>query len=42
VCVTNDEATAYLEAIVQPGDMVLIKGSRSLHMEEIVNVLVRG
>ncbi|CAG0935098.1 UDP-N-acetylmuramoyl-tripeptide--D-alanyl-D-alanine ligase [Thermoflexales bacterium] len=41
-CATNDEATAYLEAIVQPGDMVLIKGSRSLHMEEIVNVLVRG
>jgi UDP-N-acetylmuramoyl-tripeptide--D-alanyl-D-alanine ligase len=42
ICDTNDEATAYLEAIVQPGDMVLIKGSRSLHMEDIVNTLVRG
>jgi UDP-N-acetylmuramoyl-tripeptide--D-alanyl-D-alanine ligase len=42
MCVANDEATAYLEAILQPGDMVLIKGSRSLHMEDIVNALVRG
>jgi UDP-N-acetylmuramoyl-tripeptide--D-alanyl-D-alanine ligase len=42
VCATNDEATAYLAAIVQLGDMILIKGSRSLHMEDIVNALVRG
>lgn len=42
VCATNAEATAYLNASVQPGDMVLVKGSRGLHMEDIVNALVRG
>jgi UDP-N-acetylmuramoyl-tripeptide--D-alanyl-D-alanine ligase len=42
ICETNDEATAYLDSIVQPGDMILIKGSRGLRMEEIVNALVRG
>jgi UDP-N-acetylmuramoyl-tripeptide--D-alanyl-D-alanine ligase len=41
-CAANDEATAYLNAIVQPDDMILIKGSRGLHMEDIVNALVRG
>jgi UDP-N-acetylmuramoyl-tripeptide--D-alanyl-D-alanine ligase len=42
VCRTNEEAIEYLETIVQPGDMILIKGSRGLHMEDIVNALVRG
>ncbi len=42
MCATNDEATAYLNTIVQPGDMVLIKGSRGMHMEDIVNALVLG
>jgi UDP-N-acetylmuramoyl-tripeptide--D-alanyl-D-alanine ligase len=42
ICTTNDEATVYLNAIVQPGDMILIKGSRGLHMEDIVNALVLG
>ena len=42
MCATNDEATAHLNAIVQPGDTMLIKGSRGLHMEDIVNALVRG
>jgi UDP-N-acetylmuramoyl-tripeptide--D-alanyl-D-alanine ligase len=42
VCRTNDEATEYLNTMVQPGDMILIKGSRGLHMEDIVNALVRG
>jgi UDP-N-acetylmuramoyl-tripeptide--D-alanyl-D-alanine ligase len=42
MCATNGEAVAYLNAIVQPGDMVLIKGSRGLHMEDIVNALVQG
>jgi UDP-N-acetylmuramoyl-tripeptide--D-alanyl-D-alanine ligase len=42
VCDTNAEATAYLDELVQPGDMILIKGSRGLHMEDIVNALVRG
>ncbi len=42
MCGTNDEATAYLNANVRPGDMILIKGSRGLHMEDIVNALVVG
>jgi UDP-N-acetylmuramoyl-tripeptide--D-alanyl-D-alanine ligase len=42
ICATNEEATVYLNAIVQPGDMILIKGSRGLHMEDIVNAMVRG
>jgi UDP-N-acetylmuramoyl-tripeptide--D-alanyl-D-alanine ligase len=42
VCRTNEEAIEYLNTIVQPGDMILIKGSRGLHMEDIVNALVRG
>jgi UDP-N-acetylmuramoyl-tripeptide--D-alanyl-D-alanine ligase len=41
-CQTNEEAIAYLETIVKPGDLILIKGSRGLHMEDIVNALVRG
>ena len=42
VCETNAAAAAYLNTIVQPGDMILIKGSRSLRMEEIVTALMRG
>jgi UDP-N-acetylmuramoyl-tripeptide--D-alanyl-D-alanine ligase len=42
MCGTNAEVTAYLNAVVQSGDMILIKGSRGLHMVEIVNLLVRG
>ncbi|HTP09143.1 MAG TPA: UDP-N-acetylmuramoyl-tripeptide--D-alanyl-D-alanine ligase [Anaerolineae bacterium] len=42
ICGTNEEATAFLNSIVQPGDMILIKGSRGLHMEDIVNALVLG
>jgi UDP-N-acetylmuramoyl-tripeptide--D-alanyl-D-alanine ligase len=42
MCDTTAEVTAYLNAVVQSGDMILIKGSRGLHMEEIVNLLVRG
>ena len=41
-CHTNEEAIEYLDKIVQPGDMILIKGWRGLHMEDIVNVLMRG
>lgn len=41
ICGANDEAIAYLNSIVQPGDMILIKGSRGLHMENIVNALMQ-
>jgi UDP-N-acetylmuramoyl-tripeptide--D-alanyl-D-alanine ligase len=36
---TNDQAVAYLQAAIQPDDIVLIKGSRSMAMEEIVTAL---
>jgi len=36
---TNDQAIAHLRQIVQPGDIVLVKGSRSMAMEEIVSAL---
>ncbi len=42
ICGSNEEAVAYLNAVVQPGDMILVKGSRGLHMEDIVNALMQG
>jgi UDP-N-acetylmuramoyl-tripeptide--D-alanyl-D-alanine ligase len=42
MCETNDEAIAYLDTIIRPDDMILVKGSRGLHMEDIVNALGRG
>ncbi len=33
---SNAEAIAQLRALLQPGDQVLVKGSRGMHMEEIV------
>jgi UDP-N-acetylmuramoyl-tripeptide--D-alanyl-D-alanine ligase len=42
VCATNEAASEYLDQIAQPGDMILVKGSRGLHMEDIVNALMRG
>jgi UDP-N-acetylmuramoyl-tripeptide--D-alanyl-D-alanine ligase len=42
ICATNAEAIEHLQAILQPGDMILVKGSRGLHMEDIVNALGQG
>lgn len=36
VCTSNQEATAYLKKTIKPDDMILVKGSRSMKMEEIV------
>jgi UDP-N-acetylmuramoyl-tripeptide--D-alanyl-D-alanine ligase len=36
---TNEQAVDYLRQVVQQGDMVLVKGSRSMAMEEIVAAL---
>ena len=35
----NSEASDYLLSIVKPGDALLVKGSRGMHLEEIVAVL---
>jgi UDP-N-acetylmuramoyl-tripeptide--D-alanyl-D-alanine ligase len=39
---SNEEALDYLRSIVRKGDAVLVKGSRGMKMEEIVNGLVSG
>lgn len=36
---TQEEAVALLGQIIAPGDFVLVKGSRAMHMEEIVAAL---
>ncbi len=35
----NDKAIVYLRQVIAPGDMVLVKGSRGMTMEQIVNAL---
>lgn len=38
-CSTNQEAVNYLKQIMKPGDGILVKGSRGMHMDEIVKEL---
>jgi len=38
---TNAEATALVRRLVRPGDVILIKGSRGLRMEQIVSELTQ-
>jgi UDP-N-acetylmuramoyl-tripeptide--D-alanyl-D-alanine ligase len=38
---TNEEATACLQALVEPDDVILVKGSRGMAMEAIVEALAR-
>lgn len=35
----NGDAAAYLKTIIEPGDALLVKGSRGMHQEEIVEAL---
>ena len=42
MCETNDEVIAYLDRVIQPDDTLLVKGSRGLHMEDIVSTFARG
>jgi UDP-N-acetylmuramoyl-tripeptide--D-alanyl-D-alanine ligase len=39
---SNDEAVRLLEEMVQGDDVILVKGSRALQMDEIVNALSDG
>jgi UDP-N-acetylmuramoyl-tripeptide--D-alanyl-D-alanine ligase len=41
-CVNNAEAAEILETLARPGDVILVKGSRGMRMEEIVQALIRG
>lgn len=40
-CATNSEALEVLQKILKPGDAILIKGSRGMRMEEIVQELTK-
>jgi UDP-N-acetylmuramoyl-tripeptide--D-alanyl-D-alanine ligase len=42
LCESNQAAIEYLQGAIRPGDCVLIKGSRGIKMEEIVNALGKG
>ncbi len=42
MCANNEEAIDHLKALVAPGDFILIKGSRGMQMEQIVNALSKG
>lgn len=35
----NNEAAEFLTSFIKPGDVILVKGSRGMKMEEIVNIL---
>ncbi len=37
----NDQVVALLQDIIEPKDVILVKGSRAMHMEEIVTALAR-
>ena len=37
---TSDEAAAAITGLVRPGDLVLVKGSRFMKMEQVVAALV--
>lgn len=39
---TNSEAAGYLRTILKTGDAILIKGSRGMYTEEIVNALLKA
>jgi UDP-N-acetylmuramyl pentapeptide synthase len=42
MCATNEEAVECLQALIAPGDFILIKGSRGMQMEYIVSRLSKG
>lgn len=40
MCADNDEAAALVRELAQPGDWILVKGSRGMHMDEVVKKVV--
>jgi UDP-N-acetylmuramyl pentapeptide synthase len=38
---TNADAIAVLQGLIQPGDVILVKGSRAAGLESIVDALSR-
>lgn len=40
-CQNNQEALSYIKDIIQPGDVILVKGSRGVKMENIVTGLIQ-
>lgn len=40
ICSSNEEAAEFVRQLAQPGDWVLVKGSRGMHMDEVVKKVV--
>jgi UDP-N-acetylmuramoyl-tripeptide--D-alanyl-D-alanine ligase len=41
-CATHDEIAGILKEVVRDGDIVLVKGSRGMRMEKVVEKLTAG
>ncbi|PJE64115.1 MAG: hypothetical protein COU90_04565 [Candidatus Ryanbacteria bacterium CG10_big_fil_rev_8_21_14_0_10_43_42] len=39
-CVSAEEAGSYLQSIMEPGDVILVKGSQSMRMEKVVEEIM--
>ncbi|MDI6781700.1 MAG: UDP-N-acetylmuramoyl-tripeptide--D-alanyl-D-alanine ligase [bacterium] len=42
VCKDNDEALSVLKGVIELGDVIMVKGSRGMRMEQIVKGLIEG
>ena len=38
---TNEEASTYLKSVLKPNDAILVKGSRGMHMDEVVETITK-
>jgi UDP-N-acetylmuramoyl-tripeptide--D-alanyl-D-alanine ligase len=39
---TAEQAAEYCQDLLQPGDIVLVKGSRGVHLEKVIELLQKG